>query len=288
MQRAILVSGFLLLASLLVAAQATMGTQAAPSAPPSTRTAGAATTPAPGNSGQTTGTTPTNTPQLTDTIGQPVGSTPTQTGTTTATTTTGTTTTGTTTTPNAPPPSSVPTGPIAGQGEIGAANTATSTSTGQAAGGQSAAAPAGQSATMPPQTDVNRSLTPAQVIGTGNFSLTGSVWSMSANQESLADASRVAKQKLAQDHPRVFTNNDIARLREAAGEPGLARPGSRPGLVTNEQTMPASDVTAPNASSPNSQNSPGVQNNLPASDQTTPPTNMNQNQRRPSPFRPKK
>jgi hypothetical protein len=67
-------------------------------------------------------------------------------------------------------------------------------------------------------------------------------------------------------------------------------------METNEQTMPASDIPAPNTPAPrgasrddNQQHPDGVQNNqLPASDQTTPPTTMNQDQQRPSPFRPKK
>jgi hypothetical protein len=124
-------------------------------------------------------------------------------------------------------------------------------------------------------------LTPAQVLGIGNFGGTDSAWSAPVNQQNLADAAREARQKVAKDRPRVFTNDDIARLRRAAGEPGL---------VTNEQTMPASDVPAPNTSAPETNPRPRnnmQNNNPPASDQTTPPTPMNQNQQRPSPFKPK-
>jgi hypothetical protein len=135
---------------------------------------------------------------------------------------------------------------------------------------------------MSPQMEMNIPLTSAQIVGTGNFGGVDSVWSTPTNQQSLADASREARQKLAKDRPRVFTNDDIARLRQAAGEPPLPRPG----LVTNEQTMPASDIPAPNVPKATPNKEP---NSQPQSDQnqTTPPTNMNQNQRRPSPFRPK-
>jgi hypothetical protein len=133
--------------------------------------------------------------------------------------------------------------------------------------------------------------TAAQVLGTGNFSRSDSAWSLPENRQSLADVAREARQKLAKDHPRVFTNDDIARLRHAAGEPG------RRGLVTNEQSMPASDIPVPNATVPkanspndNQQKPNGEPIILPApdhtSDQTTPPT-TNQNQR-PSPFTPKR
>jgi hypothetical protein len=146
--------------------------------------------------------------------------------------------------------------------------------------------------TVVAEAPVSAAPTTAQVIGTGNFSRSDSVWSLPENRESLAEAARAARQKLAKDRPRVFTNEDVDRLRLAAGEPPLGRPG----MVTNERTMPASDVPAPNTPAPrgtsrgdNQQHPDGVQhNNLPASDQTTPPTTMNQDQQRPSPFRQKK
>jgi|SRR5579859_265511 len=114
--------------------------------------------------------------------------------------------------------------------------------------------------------------TTAQTLGIGNFTATGSVWSVSTNQESVADAAREARLRLAKDHPRVFTNDDIARLRIAAGEPPTA-PAT--GMITNEQTMPASDVANQAA---DTRTSGGTQNNLPASNSTTPPTNLNQDQ----------
>jgi len=114
--------------------------------------------------------------------------------------------------------------------------------------------------------------TTAQTLGIGNFTATGSVWSVSTNQESVADAAREARLRLAKDHPRVFTNDDIARLRIAAGEPPTA-PAT--GVITNEQTMPASDVANQAA---NTRTSGSTQNNLPASNSTTPPANLNQDQ----------
>jgi hypothetical protein len=116
------------------------------------------------------------------------------------------------------------------------------------------------------------------------------VWNVATNEVAIADAAREARQKLAKDRPRVFTNDDIARLRQAAGEPPL----SRPGLVTNEETLPASDIPVSNTPAPRKapsqqQNPDATPNNQAPTDQnqTTPPTNMNQNQQRPSPFRPK-
>jgi hypothetical protein len=156
---------------------------------------------------------------------------------------------------------------------------------------------AGQpTATTPPEPNVNTSLSQAQIIGTDNFGGVDSVYrtSFSSSEVNLADAAREARQRMAKDRPRVFTNDDIARLRRDAGEPPLAAPGARP--VTSEETMPASDVTAPGRKAttpgnrPNAaQNPDGAQNNLPASDQTTtPPANQdNQNPAKHSPFQPK-
>ena len=138
-----------------------------------------------------------------------------------------------------------------------------------------AAAPAAnqEETTSPPTT--------AQTLGIGNFTATGSVGSVSTNQQSLADAAREARLRLAKDHPRVFTNDDIARLRMAAGEPSTA---SAAKVITNEQTMPASDIVTQSA---NARTSGSTQNNVPASNSTTPSTDFShdQNQVKRSPFR---
>lgn len=151
-------------------------------------------------------------------------------------------------------------------------------------------------ATTPPQPNVNTSLNPVQA-GADHFAGVDSVYRVPVNEVGLADAAREARQKVAKDRPKVFTNDDVARLRRAAGEPPVGISPST-GPVANEQTMPASDVTAPTApnmsnrnNEPNAQqnsgqqNSNGVQNNMPAGDQTTPPAPMNQNQPKRSPFR---
>lgn len=153
----------------------------------------------------------------------------------------------------------------------------------------SAAAP-----TAPPEPNVNTSITPAQTLGIGNFSAGASAYGFTGDQPSLAEAAREARQRLAKDHPRMFTNDDVARLRRAAGEPPLGvSPAGPP--ATSEQTMPAGDQTAPSSAVPRtgSPNNPegtqnnGVQTNAPASGQTTPPASDNQSPVKSSPFRPK-
>lgn len=146
--------------------------------------------------------------------------------------------------------------------------------------------------TTPAEPEVNTSLTPAQILGTGNFVGISPVYSVTSDQPSVAEAAREARQRLAKDHPRVFTNDDIARLRRNAGEPlvGVASAGPP---VTSQQTMPASDVTTPNPTAPNTtslgnvpnemQNN-SIQNTVPASDQTTPPASTNQPPPKRSPF----
>jgi len=150
-------------------------------------------------------------------------------------------------------------------------------------------------ATTPPQPNVNTSLNLVQA-GADHFAGVDSVYRVPVNEVGLADAAREARQKLAKDRPKVFTNDDVARLRRVAGEPPVGISPST-GPVANEQTMPASDVTAPTTpnmsnrnNEPNAQqnsgqqNSNGVQNNMPAGDQTTPPAPM-KNQSKRSPFR---
>jgi len=150
-------------------------------------------------------------------------------------------------------------------------------------------------ATTPPEPEVNTSLSPAQVVGTGNFVGLSSAYSLTSDQPSLAEAAREARQKLAKEHPRVFTNDDIARLRQKAGEPAIGIAAAGP-PVTSQQTMPASDVTttnlaAPNAVNPNAPDGTqgnGVQSNVPASDQTAPQGSSTQPPPvKSSPFRPK-
>jgi len=151
-------------------------------------------------------------------------------------------------------------------------------------------------ATTPPEPEVNTSLSPAQVVGTGNFVGLSSAYSLTSDQPSLAEAAREARQKLAKEHPRVFTNDDIARLRQKAGEPAIGIAAAGP-PVTSQQTMPASDVTAtnpaaaPNAANPNPPDGTqgnGVQSTTPASDQTAPQGSSTQPPPvKSSPFRPK-
>jgi hypothetical protein len=63
-----------------------------------------------------------------------------------------------------------------------------------------------------------------------------SAWSVGSGGESVADAARQARVQRAKDHPRVFTNEDLARL---SGAPLTNNNGA---VVTNQNTMPASDV----------------------------------------------
>jgi hypothetical protein len=150
-------------------------------------------------------------------------------------------------------------------------------------------------ATTPPGPEVNTSLSQAQVVGTGNFVGLSSAYGLTSDQPSLAEAAREARQRLAKEHPRVFTNDDIARLRQKAGEPAIGIAAAGP-PVTSQQTMPASDVTtanpaAPNAANPNAHEGTqgnGVQSKTPASDQTAPQGSSTQPPPvKSSPFRPK-
>lgn len=91
-----------------------------------------------------------------------------------------------------------------------------------------------------------------------------SAWAISNNTMGVAEAARLARAARAAHKPRVFTNADIARLRGNAP----ASTGDNTAPVTNEQTMPASDVqeqeqngaTMPATPSPNTQAPPATQN----------------------------
>ena len=80
--------------------------------------------------------------------------------------------------------------------------------------------------------------------GLGNVS---SAWSVGSGSESVADAARQARVQRTKDHPRVFTNEDLARL---SGAPLTNNNGA---VITNQNTMPASDVMQPQQSEPQSQ-----------------------------------
>jgi hypothetical protein len=105
----------------------------------------------------------------------------------------------------------------------------------------------------------------------------GSAMGSSGSGESLAQASRDAIARRQTDHPRVFTNEDIARLH---GEAANNAPAGNGAPVTNQNTMPSSDVTAPQGAT-----QPGVPptySNPQATPQTAaPPAPIR------SPFRPK-
>ena len=133
--------------------------------------------------------------------------------------------------------------------------------------------------TTPTEPTLNTPLTPAQTVGIGNVSANTSAYSLAPNQPSLAEAARESRQRLAKDHPRVFTNDDLARLRQTAEEsPWGIWPAAPP--VTSAQTMPAGDQPVPGAAVANSVNPTnasgaaqdnGALSNMSTSDPTTPP-----------------
>lgn len=67
-----------------------------------------------------------------------------------------------------------------------------------------------------------------------------SAWAISGDGGSVAVAARQYRAQRAGHKPRMFTNADIARL---SGR-GVSVVGNSPPPVTNEQTMPASDIEA--------------------------------------------
>ena len=110
------------------------------------------------------------------------------------------------------------------------------------------------------------------------FGSSDSAWSISGTTVSVAEAARQARAAKVAHKPRLFTNNDLARLRSNApvsvvGNTSTPETGAP---VTNEQTMPASDVVAPSEST------------TPATPQTSQPATQSPGAQAPkSPFRAK-
>jgi hypothetical protein len=102
-----------------------------------------------------------------------------------------------------------------------------------------------------------------------------SAWSISMETESVAAAARQYRAQRAGRKPRMFTNADIARLRDRGA---VSIVGNMP-PVTNEQTMPAADVE-PEAS-PTTPAAP--QQQMQAPDQTVPEGQPKSPFRKPSP-----
>lgn len=101
----------------------------------------------------------------------------------------------------------------------------------------SGAGPAGASnSTLSPTTPQVPAAYGNANAGLGSVS---SAWSVGSESESVADAARQARVQRTKDHPRVFTNEDLARL---SGAPLTNNNGAS---VTNQNTMPASDVMQP-------------------------------------------
>jgi len=109
------------------------------------------------------------------------------------------------------------------------------------------------------------------------FGNTDSAWTISVTTASVAEAARQARAAKAAHKPRLFTNNDLARLRSNApvSVVGNTSAPEASAPVTNEQTMPASDVEAPSEST------------TPATPQTQPATQSPGAQPPKSPFRAK-
>lgn len=102
-----------------------------------------------------------------------------------------------------------------------------------------------------------------------------SAWSISAADVSVAAAARQYRAQRASRKPRMFTNADIARLRDRGA---VSVVGNNP-PVTNEQTMPASDIEAETGST-----TPAApQQQMQAPNQTVPPGEPHSPFRKPSP-----
>jgi hypothetical protein len=93
-----------------------------------------------------------------------------------------------------------------------------------------------------------------------------SAWAISNNTMGVAEAARLARAARATHKPRVFTNDDIARLRGTAPVNVVGNNTAAP--VTNEQTMPASDVQEQEGPTTPAVPQPGVQQ---PTNQTPPP-----------------
>jgi hypothetical protein len=105
----------------------------------------------------------------------------------------------------------------------------------------------------------NQTTTPRDlVIGSSD-----SAWSISGGGVSVAAAARQYRAERAGRKPRMFTNADIARLRDRGA---VSVVGNTQPPVTNEQTMPASDVET--ESGPTTPTAP--QQQMQAPEQTVP------------------
>lgn len=107
-------------------------------------------------------------------------------------------------------------------------------------------------------------------VGLASFD---SAWTTGQSDESLAQAAAQAKTMLARGRPRVYTNDDIARLRQQEG-----LPAGNQGTAANSNTMPASDVVNSDA------NQAPAAKPAPAPDQT--PQNQPPVPQKPNPFQP--
>ena len=129
-------------------------------------------------------------------------------------------------------------------------------------------ASSGSTSATTPQVPGNYSGSGAQVdVGLAAFE---SAWTVGQSDESLAEASMRAKSMEARNRPRVYTNDDIARLRQQQG-----LPAGNQGTVANPNTMPASDVMTNNNQAPAANPAPKP---APTSQQPAP--------QKPNPFQP--
>jgi hypothetical protein len=101
-----------------------------------------------------------------------------------------------------------------------------------------------------------------------DFGPSGSSSAWSGSGQSLTQAAAQARVHMAKDHPRLYTNADIARLNQEQN--GFGNQNAAP--VTNQNTMPASDVQGNTMS-----------NGAPAAQPQPVPPNQNQ-QPKHSPF----
>jgi|SRR5579864_768607 len=95
-----------------------------------------------------------------------------------------------------------------------------------------------------------------------------SAWAPGAQEQSLAEASAKARTMLARNHPRVYTNDDIARLNQQQSAPAANQ--------ANPSTMPASDIV----------NNPPAANPAAAQQPAAKPSPQQSNQKMPNPFQP--
>jgi hypothetical protein len=109
------------------------------------------------------------------------------------------------------------------------------------------------------------------------------------NGQSLAQAAANARVHAAKDHPRLYTNNDIARLHNEQN--GFGNQNANTSPVTNQSTMPGSDVQANPVQGSAAQNNNASQPQATQPSQTPPaqaaPAPAQNQQQVPSPFAPK-